>query len=132
MAMKGKSFVAKTGADGVTWYDIDELNEASMNVAGENIDITKFGDDFVNRIQGIKDCTYSISGFYDPADTNGQLAMWTAFLADTDIWIAFLSDGSAGFEQEVKVSSFEISTSVDGAVEVSIELEGTGAIAAYG
>jgi predicted secreted protein len=42
--------------------------------------------------------------------------------------VQFLPDGTTGFKQAVKVSSFEMSASVDGLVEVSIELEGNGAI----
>lgn len=131
MSLKGKSMAVKYSSDGSTWYTIDEINEASMNIEGQNQDITKFGQDYVNRLQGLKDVGYSISGFYDPDDTNGQVALLTAFLADTDIYFGFLPNGTTGWEQLVKVSSLDISGSVDGVVEFSCELEGADAIAAY-
>lgn len=131
MALKGKDMRVKFSADGSTWYDIDEINEANMSIEGQNEDITKFGQDYVNRLQGLKDVTYSLSGFYDADDTNGQQALLTAFLADTTIYFGFLPNGTTGWEQVVKVASFDISGAVDGAVELSIDLEGNGDIAVY-
>src|SRR5690554_4961606 len=47
------------------------------------------------------------------------------YLNGTDLWIQILPDGTNGFEVKVLVSSFEISASVDGAVEFNAELEST-------
>lgn len=129
--MKGRSLLVKASTDGSTWYTVANLNEASMSNGAENIDITTFTKSYINRLQGLKDVTYSLSGFYDSTDTNGQVALRSAWENDSTIYIGFLPDGTAGWEQVVKVSSFEISGSVDGAVELSIELEGNDAIAAY-
>lgn len=128
MALKGKGVVINVSTDDVDYYQVAELNDGTLTIDGDNIDITEFGDDFINRIQGLKDGTYSLSGFRDPTDTNGQEAINSALLNDTSLYVQFLPDGSTGFQQEVKVSSFETSAAVDGAVEVSIDLEGTGTI----
>lgn len=130
MALKGKSVVIQASSDDTTYNTVAELNDATMSFSGDNIDITSFGDNFINRIQGLKDNTFSLAGFYDPSDTNGQVAIRDAWLNDTAMHLQFLSDGTNGFKQEVKISSFEISAAVDGAVEVSIEAEGTGAVTA--
>jgi predicted secreted protein len=131
MAMKGNAMKIMTGTDGGTYNEVDDLNEATMSNGADNLDITKFSQTFINRLQGLKDVTYSLKGFYKPSDTNGQVVIRTAWLNDSALWIGFLPDGTTGFEQKVVVSSFEISGAVDGVVELSIELEGNDAIAAY-
>jgi len=131
MAIAGKSMavrVATTAAG--TYTSVAEIKEASMSHAGNNQDISTFGSAWVLRLQGLKDATYSLSGFYNPTDTNGQVAIRNAWLNDTPLFVQFLPNGTNGFRQEVRVSSYEVSASADGAQEVSIELEGTGAIVA--
>jgi len=128
MALAGKSLVVKASTNGSDWTEIDELNSAAMNAAGENLDITEFGDSYRQRIQGIKDASYSLSGFWDKDDTNGQVAIRAAWSGDTAIYIQFLVDGTNGWYQQCKVSQFNINAAVDGVVEISIDLEGTGAI----
>lgn len=129
MAMKGKSLKIKVGtATGGPFSDVQDLNDASMSLEGDNQDISTFSSDYVKRLQGLKDATYSLSGFYKGDDTNGQVAIRSALINDTGLFVQFLPDGTTGFKQEVKVASFEVSAAADGVVEVSIELEGTDAI----
>jgi predicted secreted protein len=128
MAVAGRKTVVQVSTDGTVFNTVQELNEATATIEGDNQDITHFGDDFVRRILGLKDATYELSGFRNPSDTNGQEAILDAFLNDTTLHVKFLGDGASGFQQEVKVASFEESSAVDGTVEVSIELEGTGPV----
>lgn len=128
MALKGKGLKINVGSDGETWNQVLGLNDGSMSIDGENIDVTEFCQDFINRIQGLKDGTYSLSGFYEPEDTTGQILIKTALLEDNDLYIQFLPDGTTGFEQEVKVDTFEVNATTDGAVEADISLEGNGTI----
>lgn len=128
MALKGKGIKINASSDGNTWNQVAELNDGSMTIDGDNIDITAFCQDFINRIQGLKDGSYSLSGFYDPEDTTGQILIREALLNDTDVHIQFLVDGTTGFEQEVKVDTFEVGGTADGVVEVDISLEGNGEI----
>lgn len=129
--MKGKDMLIKTSTDGSTWYTVANLKEGTMNNNGDNQDITTFGKDYICRLQGLKDVSYSLSGFYDSTDTNGQIALRTAWLNDSTVYVGFLPDGTDGWEQKVKVSTFEISGGVDGVLELSIELEGDDAIDTY-
>lgn len=101
-----------------------------MNEAGGTIDVSSIGNTFVDKILGIKDGRYQLQGFYDPGDTNGQVAIRNAWLNDTSLFVQFLPDGTNGFQQEVKVTAFDISVSFDGAVQVSIGLDGSGSISA--
>jgi len=128
MAISGRNTVIKVSTDGTSFSPVAELNEGTATIEGDNQDVTRFGDAFVRRVLGLKDASYELSGFRDAEDTAGQEAILDALLNDTPLYVQFLGDGSVGFQQEVKVASFEESSSVDGVVEVSIELEGTGPI----
>lgn len=133
MAMAGTASLVKVsptaGGAGV-YTTVADINSASMSHAGNTLDVGAFGITYMQRILGLKDATYSLSGFWLPTDTNGQVAIRNAWLNNTTLWIQFLPDGVAGFKQEVKVTSIDISTSVDGVVDVQFQLDGTGAIAA--
>lgn len=132
MASAGKALLVKvsptTGGAG-TYTAVADIRSASMSTSAGLVDISAFNDSQVSRIMGLKDATYSLSGFWKSTDTNGQVAIRAAWSGDSTLWVQFLPDGATGFKQEVKVSKFDISASVDGAVELSVEIEGTGAIA---
>lgn len=134
MAFSGKNFVFGVSTSTASFTTVDELNSFSMGHSAGNVDISEFTVNYVKRIQGLKDVTYSISGFYDPADSNGQIKIRNALVNDTTLYCQVLPDGTTtyGFQQEVKVSAFDLDTSVDGSVEVSIELEGTDTLTVYG
>lgn len=129
MALTGRNMRVKVGTvTGGPFTVVADLNDVSMSMEGDNQDVSAFGSDYVKRLQGLKDASYSLSGYYNPTDTNGQAAIRSAYLNDTPLFVQFLPDGTTGFKQEVKVASFEVSAGVDGQVEVSIELEGSDAI----
>lgn len=131
MATAGRNLVVKLGTTATgTFTTIADLKEASISQAGNNQDVSTFDSDWTRRIQGLKDATYSLSGYYNGADTAGQGALRGSWLNDSPVFVQFLPDGTTGFQQEVKVSTFEVSAAVDGAQEVSIELEGNGPITA--
>jgi predicted secreted protein len=128
MALPGRDVVVEVSPDGTTWSVVAEMNDFSFAISGNNIDVSKFTDDFVRRMQGLKDTSVSFSGFFDPTDTSGQVAIRAALLADSDLYVRIKPDGTAGWSQPVKVSSVEWTASADGAVETSVELEGDGTV----
>lgn len=131
MAMAGKNLrILVANVDAPTeadFVEVMDLNDASMPTESDNQDISTFGSNYVRRLQGLKDATYSLGGFYDPTDA-GQMRIRTALVEDSPLHVRFLPDGTTGFQQEVKVSSFEVSASADGVVEVSIDLDGHDAV----
>jgi predicted secreted protein len=131
MALAARNLVVRVRtSDNGAFHVVDDLKEASMSQSGNNQDVSTFGSAWIRRIQGLKDATYSLSGFYNPSDADGQAALRAAWLGDAPITVQFLPDGTTGFQQSVRVSTYEVSASVDGVQEVSIELEGDGAISA--
>jgi predicted secreted protein len=127
-ALAGKGILVRVSTDDVSYNTVAGLNDASASIDGDNQDITAFTDTYISRLQGLKDVSYSLSGYFDSADTTGQLAIRSSLVGNTTLYIRFLYNGTNGYKQQVKVSSFEVSASVDGISEVSIELEGTDVI----
>lgn len=126
MAVAGKSAVFKIGAN-----TIQGLNEGTITINGETIDVTTFASGgWVEKLQGLKSAEISLSGFYLSTDTNGQTAMRTALLNGTTVSMSALLDGTTGWSGSFFVTSFEDGAAVDGEVSRSISLESTGAISA--
>jgi predicted secreted protein len=127
----GKSFLLKhhttTGGTATT---IADLNQASFVINGEVLDITAFAATWEAKIQGLKSFSFSASGFWSSGDTNGQVALRTAMINNTESWLTFLPNGTTGFKGQIECSSFEIGAEVNGVVSVSISATGTGAVAA--
>lgn len=129
MALAAKATVVEASVDDLAWSVVAEINDAGPSLSADNQDVTVFGDNWIDRIQGLKDGSWSLSGFYVSTDTNGQVRIMNAFLNNTALYIrVYPGGGTAGFKQQVKVSSFEVSNAVDGVAELSIELEGAGAV----
>lgn len=103
------------------------------SIDGTNVDDSEMGVDYAQRIQGLKDGKLSIAGGRRVADA-GQNIIRDALLNGTDLWVHVLPDNGttagAGFEQLMLVSKFGQDSSVEDKLNLSIELEGSGAIAA--
>lgn len=124
------SVVSVATTSGGTYTAVDGISSFGMSRKGSNIDISIIGADYIERMQGLKDASYSLSGFYEPGDTTGQVVIETAWMNGSDLFIKVLADGTNGFRQQVVVDSFDTDGEADGAVEVSIELSGAAAMVA--
>lgn len=138
VAIKGRQCEIHVSSDDDSAFNkVKYLNDASMSHSADNLDVTEFGDVYVRRIQGMKDGSYSLGGHFDPTDSTGQMLIRSTWAADDDpaLYVRFLHTPGAttpgdpmGFQQKVLVSKFDISASPDGTQDVSIDLEGDGAI----
>jgi predicted secreted protein len=127
-ASAGRNLRVKVSTtSGGSYNDIAGIKSTSMNLSGGTIDVSAFGTEAVERIAGLKSGSYSLSGNYE-TDATGQGLVRTAVQDHSSVFVRFLPNGTTGWQQECFVSAYNVSASVDGAVEVSIELEGTGAI----
>jgi predicted secreted protein len=129
MAVKGCSAGFYLGTNKVA-----ELNNISNSFTGDTLDVTTFDSSCTRQfIAGLKGGTISISGFYVPGDTNGQVAMFTAFLAGTVLTTTqkpkFLVNGVNGFTADGLVSSYTVDATPEGTVNFSAEIQLTGTIA---
>ncbi|WP_175074016.1 phage tail tube protein [Terribacillus sp. AE2B 122] len=128
MSLAGKNTVVKVSTDGEAFTQIQDLNEVTMPMESDNQDVSTFGSSNVKRLYGLKDTSFELNGFFNPEDAEGQLKIRQALVDNSPLFVQFLPDGTTGFQQEVKVASYEVSASADGVVELAIELEGTGAV----
>lgn len=124
MSVAGKNAVFKVGAN-----TIQDLNEGSITINGELIDVTNFASGgWISKMQGLKSAELSFSGFWITTDTTGQTALTTGLTAGTAVACSALFDGTAGWSGNFMVASLEIGASVADAVSVSFSLESTGAL----
>lgn len=112
---------------------VAELTNVSNSFTGETLDVTTFDSSCVREfIAGLRSGTMDITGFYDPTDTNGQVAMWTAWYEGTTLTGAqqpkFLVDGTNGFSGDGVISSYSVDATVDGLVNFSATIQMTGTI----
>lgn len=128
----GKSAVVKVStATAGTYTTVVRINDVSMSHDGGTIDVTEFssaGTSYRSRIQGLKDLTYTLSGFWTSTDTNGQSAIRSSWTNDSNLFLTFLPDGSTGWKQQVIVAGIDIGATVDGEISVTYNLEGNGAL----
>jgi predicted secreted protein len=130
--LSGKKARLKVGATLVGAVNIVAgLKNISLEIDGQVVDDSEFGVDWNQRLQGLKDWKISASGNFRPADANGQLAVRSSLINDTDLYCQFLPDNgttaNAGLKGQVLVSKFSVEDTLDGAAAVSIELQGIGA-----
>jgi predicted secreted protein len=126
MALPGKSAVVSVSIDDTTWHVVSQIKEVDLPLSATNIDVSVFGVTFVQRIQGLKDATYTLTGFVDPTDTNGQVAIQSSWLNDTALYIQVNYGGGLVYSQQVKVNKIDNDAAVDGAITTKIDLDGTG------
>lgn len=130
MAVAGKKLLVQfSTASGGTYTTIAEMNNASFAINGENIDVTAFGSSWRSRIRSIRDISVDVSGFYKSTDTAGQNAARNSLVDDTDLYVRVLLDGTTSnyILTQAFISNYTVNGSVDGAVETSISIEGSGA-----
>lgn len=112
---------------------VAEINSVSNSFTGDSLDITSFDSACLREfIAGLRSGTFDIAGFYDPTDTNGQVAMVTAFLAGTTLTSTqkpkMLVDASNGFEADGIITALSVEAAVDGTVNFSATIQLTGTI----
>ena len=129
MAKKGCNASFLLGTDVVA-----ELNNVSNSITGETLDTTTFDSACTREfIAGLKSGTIDVSGYYDPDDTTGQVALMTALLNGTVLTTTqkpkILWNGTNGITADALVSTFNMDTTVEALVNFSATLQLTGTIA---
>jgi predicted secreted protein len=126
-ATKGRSLRVKVATTlGGVYATVVGIESASIDMDGQNVDVTTLTDADIVRIQAIKDCKVSMSGNYE-TDATGQGVIRSAYENDTGLFFQFLPDGATGWKAECKVAKYSISGATKDKLGVSIDLEGSGA-----
>ena len=116
--------------------EIGELKQASVDINGDEVEVTPFGSKSKKRKSTLRDATMSVSGYLDPDDA-GQAAVLAALMGAgatgelNDLSLMPLGDAS-GVTTEISgdwiVKRIGISGEVSGAVEVNCEFASNGDI----
>ena len=113
---------------------VASLTSVSNSSTRDTLDVTTFDSScFREFIVGLGGGSIDISGFYDPTDTAGQVALETAFYAGTLLNTTqkpvFSVDGTNGFTADAYIASYKIDAAVGAVVNFSATLQLTGTIA---
>lgn len=127
--LNGSVIFATTASRNLTvvgsYLPVDTVSEAhafTVNLSAANNDVTRFQDDWVRRIQGLKDLTGTIEDFHSNISGLNRMASTEDPLA---VSIHIASTASYDMRFYAFFSADDISSSVDGVVEGSFGFEGT-------
>lgn len=108
--------------------DIVHMSSFSVELSKEMIEVASFGNDYKEKIPGIKDWTASADGAADFATTSGQKDLLDAFEDGSKVEASFYLDTNTFFKGDAYIESLSISHAADGSAEVSINLSGAGGV----
>jgi len=113
---------AMTNSTGAKMLGVDSSTYSQLC---DILEITAFGDTYKNRMGGLKDTTFSVSGNYYPGDTTGQEIL----IPGNTVFIGVYPSGTGVAGKQVKaiVESFEISAAVADKQTFSASLSGIAA-----
>ena len=109
-----------------TGAKVNGVDNSSFNRLSDMLDYSQFGDSYHDRKAGLSDTSVTISGNYDPADTNGQNILDNP---GVEVHIGVYPSGTAvaGKQVNALVESFEISADATGKQTFSCTLQGIAA-----
>lgn len=120
-ALAGRGGSVKIAANTVA-----EIDEWTYNPTADFYDKTKFLDTSRSHLLTLLDGTGSFKGRHDQTDTNGQVALRTAFLAGTQTTLLLYVDATHKYTVPALIKSHTIKAAVGGAVEVEVAFQQDG------
>lgn len=126
--IKGKSGSVLIGTD-----VIGELNSFSITITQNTEDTFAFGDDWMTSTATSKSWSIEASGYHDPDDTSGQVALLSDILTgDSSITVALRTEGSTAGDDEytgtVTLQEVSMEAAADGIIGFSFSGMGSGAL----
>jgi len=116
---------------------VENLGKWSLDIKTDEIDVSVFGTTWGRTLPGMQKWTATIEGFYDPADTNGQLLMQNDMIAGTKITDSrfyvnsnsyWAPDTVADTNAGAYISGLSINTDKAGVAAVTMNIVGYGKI----
>jgi len=128
--------MALAGRGGSIWVSpnkIAEMTSWSLELSVDTIDTTNFdSSDWGEFLMSFKSWTVSSEGNFKPDDTQGQMALISAYLNSVPVTLLLKVASGDEFQGQAYVTSVSIENPVDDKVAFSCELQGTGAITVPG
>jgi len=120
--MVGNAAAFKLGTNTVA-----EMDNWSLDVSTNLEETQAFGDTWKERTSTIKEWSGSASGRLDTSDTNGHVALKTAFLAGSTVSARFYVDGTNYYSGTAYVQA-SFSAPENGIITANYTITGTGAL----
>lgn len=120
--LKGIDGNVKVGANAVA-----KIGEWTVSREMKDNDTTSFGDTWETSETGIKSWNGTFKGFLVPDDTNGHVALDTAWNNGTDVALALVMSGTKTISGNVKLLTIGNSDKVDELVTIDYSFKGNGA-----
>lgn len=127
MAQAGYTGVVRVSSDNFVASNqiVGCVVDASFDQIMAELDATCFGDTSTHRIYGLGDSSASLTVLWDAADA-GQTLIRTQMQSRLPIDLRYLPNGVAGFEGQFICTSISTTQAVDGRVEATYTLAGSG------
>jgi len=110
---------------------VARMRSWNLTVNGEMIDVTEFGDEWINNVGGIRSWSASIEGMVDLAEAQ-QDTLRAAALAGTKLTtLRFYIDGTEYYLGDCYISSYTITAENKSVVSFTMTITGAGTLAAY-
>jgi predicted secreted protein len=107
----------------------DELNQVTLNFQVPEADITAFADAWQNSLAGKPKATLDISGFWDPAASQGDDTIFNDLGGAAQTW-DFEPDGTTGYNGYAVLTSYSITAQVGQAISYRASMSHNGTSAA--
>ena len=111
----------------------DELSSITQNTDITLPEVTAFGDSAATYTEGLPNSNYSISGYFDPAASQGDATLYTRIGGGSATTTFETTGAAAGTNAPVYsgagfVSSYSITSDVGGATTYSADIQISGAL----
>jgi len=108
---------------------VARMRSWNLTVNGEMIDISEFGDEWINNAMGMKSWSASIEGMVDLADTQ-QDTLRTAATAGTKLTtLRFYVDGTEYYLGDCYITSYTVTAENKSVVTFTMTLTGSSSLA---
>ena len=107
---------------------IAEIRSYSVEETGDTIDDSTMGDVSRTFIAGLKTFTATIDCLWDETNTTGQGALTVGSTVTLNLYPEGATTGDIYYSGSAIVTGRNITASYDGLVEISISVQGTGAL----
>jgi len=111
----------------------DELSNITQTTDVNLPEVTAFGDAAATFVEGLPNSNYSLSGFFDPAASQGDATLFTR-IGSGSATASFETTGAAAgtnapvYSGAAFVSSYSITSDVGGATTYTADLQVSGAL----
>lgn len=115
------------GASGGT-NTVASVKDWEIPLAADMYDVSALGSQWKAYIPGLTGAMAKCSVFYDPTDTNGQVALQNALLNGTTVTANFYVNATHYYSATAYVKQIDIKDVVNTTVDSAIDLQLTGTI----